>query len=99
MIGVAIVIMCVGLGSAVIVIAMAHAYRIVSEARLRTEAFSREFKEVEEKDTAAADLERRLDAFRKERFGRPLVGPPQGLIPPVNRMIPLRSRKPPTSDE
>jgi hypothetical protein len=83
MIEIGVFLMCVGIGLACLIVACAHAYKVITEVNIRKRLFARE--ETPEEET---DLEKRLNAFRQQQFGVPI----DRMRSPAGRLTPTRGR-------
>jgi len=67
------------LGISCLIFSISHSYKILTEARIKKNAFERSVLELERpiqektpEANSAEDLMRRLDEFRSQRFSRPM---------------------------
>ena len=93
---VALVLLCGGLGLGAVIVACAFAYKLVLETRIKRHVFERTAAEQKDEDTAANDLTRRLEAFRRERFGKNLMTDQDtsvGMLSTTNRVRRPTSQK------
>ena len=64
----ALVIFGTGLGTGVLVVSLAYAYRLISETRIKRKAFEVSLGEERNVAQETDDLQKRLDELRKSRF-------------------------------
>lgn len=71
--GIVALVFMSGISLSALIAVSAHAYKIISEIRMRNNSNSREDHNIEHKKDISTDLNDRLTALSKAQFARPII--------------------------